>query len=66
MTSLVAAGYFTNVSRTNAEAKSAQDDLVEVVRELLGGAAETTLTIATGSITPILGIHAVYRGSSIS
>lgn len=52
MTTLPAAGYFTNAARTNAEAKTAQDDLLEVTREQPGGSAEQSLTIASGAVTP--------------
>ncbi|MBI3452414.1 MAG: hypothetical protein HY057_06200 [Rhodospirillales bacterium] len=59
MTTIPAAGYFSNAGRTNAEAKQAQDDALAVMRELLGGEAETTLTIAAGAITPTRACHAV-------
>lgn len=59
MTNIPAAGYFTNGGRTNAEAKDAQDDILEVLRESVGGAAVSTLTIATGAITPTTGLHQI-------
>ncbi len=59
MTTLPATSFFTNGSRTNAEAKSGQDDMLAVHRELQGGDTRTELTIATGAITPTLGIHTV-------
>lgn len=56
MTSLVAAGYF-NTAITNQNAKDAQDGMLAVIRELLGGTIESELTIATGSVTPTAAIH---------
>jgi len=52
MTEIPAAGYFGDVTRTVAEAKQAQDDVLAVLRELPGGAARETLTIASGLVTP--------------
>ena len=59
MTSIPTAGLFTDVATTNGVAKQAQDDMLAVLRELLGGSAETTLTISAGSVTPISGSHAI-------
>lgn len=56
MTSTPATGYF-NGAITNQNAKDAQDDMLEVLRELLGGNTESELTIATGSVTPTAGCH---------
>ena len=59
MSSIPAAGYFTDGARTNAEAKTAQDTLLEILREQVGGNTESTLTIATGSVTPTTGVHTI-------
>lgn len=59
MTSLPAAGYFSNAARTNAEAKQAQDDVLAVIRQHVGGDAETTLTLATDTATPTRGLHQI-------
>ncbi len=57
MTGLPVAGYFTDGARTNAEAKTAQDDMLAANKETLGGAAISLLTIATGNVTPIGPVH---------
>lgn len=59
MTALPVADYFKDPSRLNSQAKAAQDDILAVIRELLGGEAESTLTILTGSITPTRATHSV-------
>jgi hypothetical protein len=59
MTTLPAAGYISDPARTNAEAKQAFEDAFSAVRQSPGGAAETTLTIASGAVTPTKGIHAI-------
>jgi hypothetical protein len=59
MTTLPVAGYFTDAARTNAEAKTGQDDMLEVQRESAGGAAMSELTIATGAVTPTVGQHSI-------
>lgn len=59
MTDFPAAGYFSDPARTNSQAKSAQDSWLARCKELLGGAAESTLTIATGSVTPTGAVHLV-------
>ena len=59
MTALPVPGFFTDSARINSEAKTAWDNLLEVHRQLQGGDARTELTIATGSVTPTLGIHTV-------
>jgi hypothetical protein len=58
MTALPAADFF-NGAITNAEAKDAQDEILAVIRELLGGEARSELTIASGSITPTGAVHTV-------
>ena len=64
MTSIPGAGYFSNGSRTNSEAKSGQDDMLAVLREMMGGSAESTLTLASGSVTPTAGCHAIDTESA--
>lgn len=59
MTDIPAAAYFSNPARTNQQAKTAQDAMLAVLRELLGGSAETTLTIAGGAVTPTAALHAI-------
>ncbi|WP_119167119.1 hypothetical protein [Algihabitans albus] len=59
MTELPAAGTFSDPARLNAEAKFAQDQLLGVVGELLGGAAPTVLGIAAGAIEPTRAAHLV-------
>jgi hypothetical protein len=51
--------YISNPARTNAEAKQALEDALAVQRQSPGGAAEATLAIASGVVTPAGGIHAV-------
>lgn len=53
MTALPAAGFFTKTDPrpTNAQAKQAQDDMLEAIREAMGGTADSELTIASGSVT---------------
>ncbi len=59
MTALPAAGYFTDNLRDNPTAKQAQDDMLAFIRQMLGGSAEATLTIAGGAVTPVAGVHAI-------
>lgn len=59
MTALAAAGYYSDNDRTQGEGKQTIEDLIQVAKETLGGALETTLTIAAGSITPAGASHAV-------
>jgi len=59
MTALPAAGYFSDPARTNAEAKTAQDDMLAFVRQMLGGQASTELTIASGAAVPTRGMHTI-------
>lgn len=59
MTALPTGAYVTNTARTVAEIKQAMSDIIGVIAELLGGSAESTLTIATGAVTPTLGLHTI-------
>ena len=59
MTSIPAEGYFTVEARTNAEAKTAHDDGLEIHREHLGGNAIAELTISSGSVTATQGFHSI-------
>lgn len=52
MTTLPAAGYFSDADREWAEAKAAQDQVLDWASEQLGGGAESELTIASGDVTP--------------
>lgn len=66
MTALPAAGYFTSPSRTNAQAKQGQDDMLAALREQPGSDAESTLTIAAGAVTPTRGLHAIETEGATS
>lgn len=59
MTDLPAAAYFTDPARTNDEAKTAQDNTLAFIRQLPGAMARSTLTIASGAVTPTRGVHDV-------
>lgn len=52
MSDFPAADYFSDPDRNNAEAKAAQDAWLAATKQLLGAAAESALTIATGVVTP--------------
>ena len=53
MSTFPVSGYISNAARTEGEAKVAFEDLTAATKQIPGsGIAETTLTIATGSITP--------------
>lgn len=61
MAILPAAGYLSNAVRTEGEVKTALDDLVASIKQIPGaGATETTLTIASGSVTPPSGGPGVF------
>lgn len=63
---LPSAGYF-NGAITNANAKDAQDDTLAFLRQsIMGSAVETTLTIASGTVTPTSTQHAVETEGSTS
>lgn len=64
MTDLPAAGTFTSPSRTNDEAKAAQDTTLAFIRQLPGTMARSTLSIASGLITPTRGQHDVDTESA--
>jgi hypothetical protein len=66
MTTLPATGYFTNASRTNAEAKQGQDDVLAFLRQMPGGDAPTTLTLASDQVTPTKGTHAIDTEAAAS
>lgn len=59
MTDLPVAAFFTDPDRTNAQAKLGQDDMLAFIRQMLGGQAETTLTVASDVATPTRGTHAI-------
>lgn len=52
MTDLPPAGYLSNASRDVGEMKQALEDIVAVIREIIGGNAEELRTISNGVITP--------------
>lgn len=55
MSTLPAAGYIENASRTNAEQKAALEAIRDILAESVGGGARTELTISSGAITPAEG-----------
>lgn len=59
MTALPTAGVFSNPVTTNAIAKQAQDDTLAVIRQMLGGEVESTLTLAGDAVTPTRGLHTI-------
>src|SRR5579883_1961260 len=59
MTALPTGNYVTDPARTVAEIKQAQRDMLGVIAELLGGAAEGTLAIAAGAVTPTAAVHSI-------
>ena len=66
MSTLPASGYLSNAARTVGEMKTGFEDVRGVVAELLGGGAETTLTIAAGSVTATVGVHAIDTEAAAS
>uniref|UniRef100_UPI0025470740 hypothetical protein n=1 Tax=Dongia deserti TaxID=2268030 RepID=UPI0025470740 len=58
MTALTLPNAFRNAVNQGV-AKQAFEDLRDFVAQGLGGAAESTLTIATGVVTPTSGLHAI-------
>jgi hypothetical protein len=64
MTTLPVANRFSDGTLTNAQAKAAQNDMLAAMREMLGGEAVTTLTIASGVVTPTRAVHLVDTESS--
>src|SRR6185436_15511961 len=60
MATFPVAGYLSDALRTQSEVKSALEAFLAATRQLPGGSgAPTTLTIASGSITPTTGAHLV-------
>ena len=59
MTGFPAAGYITSDARTEAEVKAALEDWLAATRQLPGGQAESTLSIASGAVTPTRSVHAI-------
>jgi hypothetical protein len=59
MANLVASGYISAGTRTEGEVKTAFEDQRTFISQLVGGATETTLTLATDQITPVAGVHSV-------
>jgi hypothetical protein len=59
MSSLPAAGYLTNAARTEGEVKTALDDWLAATKQLPGGAAISTLTLATDAATPTGAVHRI-------
>lgn len=56
MSTLPIAGYISNATRTVGERKTADEDLIAAIKQIVGaGVAETDLTIASGAITPPAG-----------
>jgi hypothetical protein len=58
-TTLPAASYINDASRTEGEAKQFFEDLRQVIEEMPGSVASTELTISSGNITPSQGYHSV-------
>jgi hypothetical protein len=61
MTALAAPGYISDNARTEGQKKQFLEDLNAVLKETLGGSAETELTLSGGSITPAAGGHGLHR-----
>src|SRR5262245_25349294 len=59
MADLPASGYLSDSARTVAEMKTALEDERDFVAQLMGGSAETTLTISSGTVTASRGVHAI-------
>ena len=59
MTTLPTGTYIADTARTVSEVRSALSDLVNFIKERLGGSAETELTISSGQVTPTLGTHSL-------
>jgi hypothetical protein len=59
MTQFTAAGYLSNAGRTEAEEKQAFEDNLAATKQLLGGTAQTTLTLVSDQITPTGSFHLV-------
>lgn len=59
MPTLPASAYLSNNARTEGEMKTALEDQRSVIEQNPGGAAQTTLTIAGGVVTPTRASHAI-------
>jgi hypothetical protein len=59
MTQFTAANYLSNAGRTEAELKVAFEDNLAATKQLLGGAAQSTLTLVSDQITPTGAFHLV-------
>lgn len=59
MTTFPAANYWSNAGRTEAEQKQFGEDFLAATKQLIGGSASSTLTIASDQITPTGGFHYV-------
>lgn len=66
MATLPAASYMSNSSRTQGEMKTALEDFLAGVKQMLGGSIISTVTIASDAITPTGGIHQVDTEGSAS
>lgn len=59
MTTPAAASYISDNARTEAEVKQWFEDILAITKELPGGIAESTLTLAAGVVTPTAAMHKV-------
>lgn len=59
MTTFPAANYWSNAGRTETEQKAFGEDFLAATKQLAGGAAISTLTLASDQITPTGGIHRI-------
>ena len=59
MSTLPGSGYFSDGARTQDEMKAALDSQRNVIAEMPGGSVESTLTIASGTVIPTVGSHAI-------
>ncbi|MEW6263390.1 MAG: phage tail protein [Thermodesulfobacteriota bacterium] len=66
MTTFPAANYMTDSARTEGEFKTGLESILAGIKELLGGAAESTLTIASGSVTPTAAVHSVDTEGAVA
>jgi len=61
MATLPVAGWISNAARTEGEAKTGLEDLIASIKQIPGaGITETTLTIASGSVTPPSGGPGIF------
>lgn len=60
MSGFSAANYLSNAGRTEAEMKTAFEDNLQATKQIPGaGEPRTVLTIASGSVTPTIGVHGI-------